>query len=95
MAFRISATGKPDDIVGAETSSVGFRTDRACLALDKVELALCRSIREIYGEGEPLVLIHGGLTTIGEMTRDRRLVVVLPSPRAPIPPESLAPSPCL
>ena len=22
---------------------------------------------EIYGEGEPLVLIHGGLTTIGEM----------------------------
>jgi pimeloyl-ACP methyl ester carboxylesterase len=24
---------------------------------------------EIYGEGEPLVLIHGGLTTIGEMQR--------------------------
>jgi pimeloyl-ACP methyl ester carboxylesterase len=22
---------------------------------------------EIYGQGEPLVLIHGGLTTIGEM----------------------------
>jgi hypothetical protein len=22
---------------------------------------------EIYGEGDPLVLIHGGLTTIGEM----------------------------
>ena len=22
---------------------------------------------EIYGKGEPLVLIHGGLTTIGEM----------------------------
>jgi len=22
---------------------------------------------EIYGEGEPLVLIHGGLTTIGQM----------------------------
>lgn len=22
---------------------------------------------EIYGEGEPLVLIHGGLMTIGEM----------------------------
>jgi hypothetical protein len=22
---------------------------------------------EIYGAGEPLVLIHGGLTTIGEM----------------------------
>jgi pimeloyl-ACP methyl ester carboxylesterase len=22
---------------------------------------------EIYGQGEPMVLIHGGLTTIGEM----------------------------
>ena len=22
---------------------------------------------EVYGQGEPLVLIHGGLTTIGEM----------------------------
>ena len=22
---------------------------------------------EVYGEGEPVVLIHGGLTTIGEM----------------------------
>jgi hypothetical protein len=22
---------------------------------------------QIYGEGEPLVLVHGGLTTIGEM----------------------------
>ncbi len=22
---------------------------------------------EIYGKGEPLVLVHGGLTTIGEM----------------------------
>jgi len=22
---------------------------------------------EIYGQGEPLVLVHGGLTTIGEM----------------------------
>ncbi len=22
---------------------------------------------EVYGNGEPLVLIHGGLTTIGEM----------------------------
>ena len=26
-----------------------------------------RLYREIYGQGEPLVLIHGGLTTIGEM----------------------------
>jgi pimeloyl-ACP methyl ester carboxylesterase len=26
-----------------------------------------RLYHEIYGEGEPLVLIHGGLTTIGEM----------------------------
>ena len=26
-----------------------------------------RMYHEIYGEGEPLVLIHGGLTTIGEM----------------------------
>jgi pimeloyl-ACP methyl ester carboxylesterase len=24
---------------------------------------------EIYGQGEPVVLIHGGLTTIGEMQR--------------------------
>jgi pimeloyl-ACP methyl ester carboxylesterase len=24
---------------------------------------------EIYGQGEPLVLIHGGLTTIGGMQR--------------------------
>src|SRR3954465_11789338 len=24
---------------------------------------------EIYGEGEPLVLIHGGLTTIGELQK--------------------------
>lgn len=23
--------------------------------------------QELYGEGEPVVLIHGGLTTIGEM----------------------------
>ena len=26
-----------------------------------------RLYHEIYGQGEPLVLIHGGLTTIGEM----------------------------
>jgi len=26
-----------------------------------------RMYHEIYGEGEPLVLIHGGLTTIGQM----------------------------
>jgi len=26
-----------------------------------------RMYHEIYGAGEPLVLIHGGLTTIGEM----------------------------
>jgi len=26
-----------------------------------------RFYHEIYGQGEPLVLIHGGLTTIGEM----------------------------
>jgi len=26
-----------------------------------------RLYHEIYCEGEPLVLIHGGLTTIGEM----------------------------
>ncbi|HEV8636615.1 MAG TPA: alpha/beta fold hydrolase, partial [Chloroflexota bacterium] len=38
---------------------------------------------EIYGQGEPLVLIHGGLTTIGEMqgwvrplARTRRVVAV-------------------
>ena len=38
---------------------------------------------EIYGHGEPLVLIHGGLTTIGEMERwvqplakTRRLIAV-------------------
>lgn len=28
-----------------------------------------RLYHEIYGQGEPLVLIHGGLTTIGEMQR--------------------------
>jgi pimeloyl-ACP methyl ester carboxylesterase len=28
---------------------------------------LIKLYREIYGQGEPLVLIHGGLTTIGEM----------------------------
>ena len=26
-----------------------------------------RLYHEIYGDGEPLVLIHGGLTTIGQM----------------------------
>ena len=38
---------------------------------------------EIYGEGEPLVLIHGGLTTIGEMlgwvrplAKTRRVIAV-------------------
>src|SRR5579863_9253744 len=38
---------------------------------------------EIYGEGEPLVLIHGGLTTIGEMlgwvqplAKSRRVIAV-------------------
>jgi pimeloyl-ACP methyl ester carboxylesterase len=38
---------------------------------------------EIYGQGEPLVLIHGGLTTIGEMlgwaeplAKTRRVIAV-------------------
>ena len=38
---------------------------------------------EIYGDGEPLVLIHGGLTTIGEMqgwvqplAKTRRVIAV-------------------
>ncbi len=38
---------------------------------------------EIYGEGEPLVLVHGGLTTIGEMqgwvqplAKTRRVIAV-------------------
>src|SRR5882757_4718007 len=38
---------------------------------------------EIYGQGEPLVLIHGGLTTIGEMqgwvqplAKTRRIIAV-------------------
>jgi pimeloyl-ACP methyl ester carboxylesterase len=32
-----------------------------------VEIDRLRLYHEIYGEGEPLVIIHGGLTTIGEM----------------------------
>jgi pimeloyl-ACP methyl ester carboxylesterase len=32
-----------------------------------VEIDRFRLYHEIYGEGEPLVIIHGGLTTIGEM----------------------------
>ena len=42
-----------------------------------------RMYHEIYGEGEPLVLIHGGLTTIGEMqgwvqplAKTRRVIAV-------------------
>jgi pimeloyl-ACP methyl ester carboxylesterase len=42
-----------------------------------------RLYHEIYGEGEPLVLIHGGLTTIGEMlewvqplAKTRRVIAV-------------------
>src|SRR5207302_4269876 len=38
---------------------------------------------EIYGQGEPLVLVHGGLTTIGEMqgwvqalAKTRRVIAV-------------------
>ena len=42
-----------------------------------------RLYHEVYGQGEPLVLIHGGLTTIGEMAgwvrplaKTRRVVAV-------------------
>jgi pimeloyl-ACP methyl ester carboxylesterase len=42
-----------------------------------------RLYHEIYGQGEPLVLIHGGLTTIGEMqgwvqplAKTRRVIAV-------------------
>jgi pimeloyl-ACP methyl ester carboxylesterase len=47
------------------------------------ELNGIRLYHEIYGQGEPLVLIHGGLTTIGEMrawvrplARTRRVIGV-------------------
>src|SRR5260370_13832981 len=42
-----------------------------------------RLYHEIYGQGEPVVLIHGGLTTIGEMqgwvqplAKTRRVIAV-------------------
>ena len=42
-----------------------------------------RLYREIHGQGEPMVLIHGGLTTIGEMqgwlqplAKTRRVIAV-------------------
>src|SRR2546425_4673634 len=47
-----------------------------------------RLYHEIHGQGEPLVLIHGGLTTIGEMrgwvrplARTRRVVARDAGPR--------------
>jgi pimeloyl-ACP methyl ester carboxylesterase len=53
-------------------SSLGFAT------LNGIKM-----YQEIYGEGEPLVLIHGGLTTIGEMqgwvqplAKTRRVIAV-------------------
>src|SRR6266403_4099669 len=53
------------------------------MSSDYAEVNGIKRYHEIYGQGEPLVLIHGGLTTIGEMqgwvqplAKTRRVIAV-------------------
>jgi pimeloyl-ACP methyl ester carboxylesterase len=50
------------------TTETSARAPLAPVSSDYANVNGIKLYHEIYGEGEPLVLLHGGLMTIGEMS---------------------------
>src|SRR5438445_5126584 len=50
------------------TTETSARTPLAPVSSGYADVNGIKIYHEIYGEGEPLVLLHGGLMTIGEMS---------------------------
>ena len=51
------------------TTETSARTPLAPVSSGYADVNGIKLYHEIYGQGEPLVLLHGGLMTIGEMSR--------------------------
>jgi pimeloyl-ACP methyl ester carboxylesterase len=71
-ALAACAPGPEEKTVAPETpaaaSPAGGNVEMKAVRSGYAEVNGIKLYHEVYGSGEPLVLIHGGLTTIGEMT---------------------------
>ena len=68
---------------GAGKDAIGVDREMKSVSIGYADVNGIKLYHEIYGQGEPLVLVHGGLTTIGEMqgwvqplAKTRRVIAV-------------------